>query len=48
MQSELTNIINKGDVGLYRDDGQNLKQKGKKAIAKVFKNCGLSTVVDTN
>ena len=56
IQSKLTNIINKEDVGLYRDDGlgvfKNIStpkiERKKKAIVKAFKKCGLSIVVDTN
>ena len=56
IQSKLTNIMNKEDIGLYRDDrfgifknisGPEIERK-KKAIVKVFKKCGLSIVVDTN
>ena len=56
IQSKLTNIMNKEDIGLYRDDrfgifknisGREIERK-KKAIVKVFKKCGLSIVVDTN
>ena len=56
IQSKLTNIMKKEDVGLYRDDGlgifKNISrpeiERKKKAIVKVFKKCGLSIVVDTN
>ena len=56
IQSKLTSIMNKEDIGLYRDDrfgifknisGPEIERK-KKAIVKVFKKCGLSIVVDTN
>ena len=48
--------MNKEDVGLYHDDGlgifKNISrpeiERKKKAIVKVFKKCGLSSVVDTN
>ena len=56
IQSKLTNIINKEDVGLYRDDGLGIFksisrpeiERKKKAIVKVSKKCGLLIVVDTN
>ena len=56
IQSKLTNIMNKEDVGLYRDDGldifRNISrpeiERKKKAIGKVFKKCGLSILVDRN
>ena len=56
IQSKLTNIMNKEDIGLYRDDDlgifKNISkpevERKKKAIVKEFKKCGLSTVVDTN
>ena len=56
IQSKLTNIMSKEDVGLYRDDGlgifRNISrpeiERKKKAIVQVFKKCGLSIVVDTN
>ena len=54
IQSKLTNIMNKDDVGLYRDDGlgifRNISrpeiERKKKAIVKVFKKCGLLIVID--
>ena len=56
IQSKLTNIMKKEDVGLYRDAGlgnfKNISkpeiERKKKAIVKVFKKCGLSIVVYTN
>ena len=56
IESKLINIMNKEDVGLYHDDGlgifKNISrpeiERKKKAIVKVFKKCGLSSVVDTN
>ena len=47
--NKLTSIINKSDIGLYRDDGlgifQNVSkpeiERKKKAIVKVFKGCNL-------
>ena len=56
IQSKLTNIMNKEDVGLYRDDDlgifENISkpeiERKKTAIVKVIKKCGLSIVVDTN
>ena len=47
--NKLTSIINKSDIGLYRDDGlgifQNVSKpeikRKKKAIVKVFKGCNL-------
>ena len=56
IQSKLTNMMNREDIGLYRDDGlgifKNISkpevERKKKAIIKEFKKCGLSTVVDTN
>ena len=56
IQSKLTNIMSKGDVGLYRDDGlgifRNISrleiERKKKAIVQVFEKWGLSVVVDTN
>ena len=55
-QSKLTNIMNKEDVVLYRNDAigifKNISrleiERKKKAIVKVFKKCGLSILVDTN
>ena len=56
IQSKLTNIMNKEDIGLYRDDGLRIfrnisrleTERKKKAIVKVFKKCKLTIVVDTN
>ena len=56
IQSKLTKIMNKEDVGLYRDDGlgvfKNILrpeiEREKKAIVKVFKKSGLSIVADTD
>ena len=56
IQSKLTNIMGKEDVGLYRVDGlgifRNISrleiERKKKAIVQVFEKCGLSIVVDTN
>ena len=56
IQSNLTNIKNKEDVGLYRDDGLGIFksisrpeiERKKKAILKVSKKCGLLIVLDTN
>ena len=54
--NELSNIIDKGSIGLCRDDGleifesfsgPQIEQK-KKYIIKVFKDCGLSVTVITN
>ena len=39
IQSKLTNLMNKEDVGLYRDYGEDLKQKGKRKLSlKCLKN----------
>ena len=56
IQSKLTNIVNKEDVGLYRDDVlgifKNISrpeiERKKKAFVKVFKKCGISIAVDIN
>ena len=56
IESKLTNIMSKEDVGLYCDNGlsifKNLSrpeiERKKKTIVKKFKKCGLSLVVDTN
>ena len=56
IQSNLNNIMNKEDVGLYRDGSlgifKNISrpkiERKKKAIIKVFKKCGLSIAVVTN
>ena len=54
--NKLTSIINKSDIGLYRDDGlgifynlskPEIKRK-KKAIIKVFNGCGLSITIECN
>ena len=54
--NKLSNIIDTGSIGLYRDDGlgifeslsgPQIEQK-KKNIIKVFKKCGLSIIVTTN
>ena len=55
IQSKLANIMNKEDVGLHRDDGlgifKNISrpeiEMKKKAITKMFEQCGLSIVVYT-
>ena len=53
---QLTNIIDKNSVGLYRDDGlgvlKNLSgpetERKKKAIVKLFKDCGLRITIQAN
>ena len=54
--SKLTSIVNKSDIGLYRDDGLEIFynvskpeiERKKKAIVKVFKGCGLSITIQCN
>ena len=54
--NKLTSIINKSDIGLYRDDGlgifQNVSkpeiERKKKAIVKIFKRCNLSITIECN
>ena len=53
---QLSHVINKSDIGLYRDDGlgkvENMSkpqiERMKKAIVKVFKDCGLSITIECN
>ena len=48
--NNLTSIVNKSDIGSYRDDGLEIFynvskpriERKKKAIVKVFKECGLT------
>ena len=50
------NSINKEDIGLYRDDGLGLfrnlsgtqKERKKKQIIKLFKECNLTITIDIN
>ena len=54
--NKLTSIINKSDIGLYRDDGPRIFynvskpeiERKKKAIIKVFNSCGLSITIQCN
>ena len=54
--NKLISIINKYDIGLYRDDGlgifQNVSKpeiyRKKKATVKVFKGCGLTVTIQRN
>ena len=54
--NKLTSIINKSNIGLYRDDGLGIFQNvskteietKKKEIVKVFKGCGLSITIQCN
>ena len=54
--SKLSDVVDKKDVGLYRDDGLGIFkylsrpeiERKKKAIVKVFKDSGLSIKVETN
>ena len=54
--NKLTPIINKSDIGLYRDDGlgifQNVSkpeiERKKKAIVKVYKGCNLPITIECN
>ena len=56
MVHKLGSIVNKSDIGLYRDDGLGIFYKvskseierKKKAIVQVFKRCGLSTTIHCN
>ena len=51
--NKLTFIVNKSDIGLYRDDGLGIFyyvskpeiERKKKAIVKVFKGCGLTITI---
>ena len=53
---KLSSIINKEDIGLYRDDGLGLfrnlsgtqKERKKKQIIKLFKECNLTITIDIN
>ena len=53
---QLSNIVKKSDIGLYRDDGlgiiQNMPkpeiERMKKTMVKVFKECGLSITINCN
>ena len=54
--SKLKNIVNRENIGLYRDDGlgicQNMSkteiERLKKRIVKMFKDCGLSITTECN
>ena len=54
--SKLKNLIDKKEVGLYRDDGLGIlrnmsgpeKDRMRKKIIKVFKDCGLSITIEIN
>ena len=54
--NRLISIVNKSDIGLYRDDGLGIFynvskpeiERKKKAIAKVFKGCGLTITIQCN
>ena len=54
--NKLTSIVNKSDIGLYRDGGLGIfynvskpeKNRKKKAIVKVFKGCGLTITIQCN
>ena len=56
IQSKLTKIMKKEDIGFYHDDGVGIfknisrpeMETKKKAIVKVIKKCRLSIVVDIN
>ena len=53
---QLSHIVKKSDIGLYRDDGlgiiQNIPkpeiERMKKTMVKVFKKCGLSIIIECN
>ena len=53
---QLSHIVKKSDIGLYRDDGlgiiQNMPkpeiERMKKTMVKVFKECGLSIIIKCN
>ena len=54
--NKLTSIINKSNIGLYRDGGLGIVQnvskpeieRKKKTIVKIFKGCGLSITIQCN
>ena len=54
--NKLTYLVNKSDIGLYRDDGLGIFynvskpeiERKKKNIVKVFKGCGLSITIQCN
>ena len=54
--SKLTNVANRENIGLYRDDRLRIFQNipkteietKKKQIAEVFKDCGLSITIECN
>ena len=54
--NKLTSIINKSNIGLYRDDGLGIFynvskpeiERKKKAMIKVFNGCGLSITIQCN
>ena len=54
--TKLSSIINKNDIGLYRDDGLGVlrnmpgtqQERLKKQIIKVFKNVNLSITIEIN
>ena len=51
--NKLTSIVNKSEIGLYRDDGLGIFynvskpeiERKKKAIVKIFKGCGLTITI---
>ena len=53
---QLSHIVKKTDIGLYRDDGLGIIQimpkpeidRMKKTMVKVFKECGLSIIIECN
>ena len=56
MLSEITKVVTKEDIGLYRDDGLGLMrnigkpevERRKKQIIKIFKNHGLKIIIHAN
>ena len=54
--NKLTSIVNKSEIGLYRDDGLGIFynvskpeiERKKKAIVKIFKGCGLTITIQCN
>ena len=56
MQNKLCKLINKKDLGLYRDDGLGILRyisgpeadRKRKNIIKIFKQCGLSNTCEIN
>ena len=56
MLSEITKVVKKTDIGLYRDDGLGLMrrigkpeiERRKKKIIKIFKSYGLKIIINAN